>query len=169
MKKNLVLIGMMGVGKSTLGKKVAEKLGLRFLDTDKLIENKHLTKIREIFEKKGEKFFRNEEESIALQCLENKNSVIALGGGAFINKKIRKKVLSDSISVWLDLHSKILGLRLNKNFKRPLLKEKNNNKILEKIYIKRKPIYSLANHRIDCDKLSLSHTTNEILNIYEKY
>ena len=85
MRKNLVLLGMMGVGKTTVGKIVAKKQNLEFIDTDKNIEEKCSMKISEIFEKKGEKFFRIEEEKESLKSLKKNNCVIALGGGAFIN------------------------------------------------------------------------------------
>ena len=83
MKKNLVLLGMMGVGKTTLGKIVSKKINLKFIDTDSNIEKKHEMKISEIFKEKGEKFFRLEEEKEVLESLKEINSVIALGGGAF--------------------------------------------------------------------------------------
>ena len=90
MKKNLVLLGMMAVGKSTLAKIVAKKLSLQFIDTDKNVENNNAMKIKDIFEKKGEKFFREEEEKEVLKSLKKENCIIALGGGAFLNNKIRK-------------------------------------------------------------------------------
>ena len=95
MRKNLVLLGMMGVGKSTLGKIVAQKLNLEFIDTDAKIEEKCLMKIPTIFKKKGEKFFRLEEEKEVLESLKKNNCVIALGGGAFINtnSKANNKIL----------------------------------------------------------------------------
>ena len=98
MRKNLVLLGMMGAGKSTLGKIVAKKCGIKFIDTDFLIENRNFMSIKEIFEKKGENFFRKEEEEIVFDSLKQENCVIALGGGAFINEKIRQKILSDAIA-----------------------------------------------------------------------
>ena len=89
MKKNLVLLGMMGVGKSTLGKIVAKKLNLKFIDTDLNIEKKCSMKIWEIFKNKGEDFFRTEEQKEVIECLKKDKTVIALGGGAFLNKNIR--------------------------------------------------------------------------------
>ena len=85
MKKNLILVGMMGVGKTTLGKIVAKKNGFEFIDTDLNIEKKNSMTIKEIFEQKGEKFFRAEEEKEVLESLKKTNAVIALGGGSFIN------------------------------------------------------------------------------------
>ena len=169
MKKNLILLGMMGVGKTTYGRIVAKKLDLNFWDTDNLIEKDNLMKIKEIFKKKGEAFFRKEEEKIVLKCLKEKKSIIALGGGAFINNKIRNIILSDSISMWLNVDIKTLSIRLNKNLKRPLLKKKDNFETLNKIYAERKNIYKLANHKIDCDNLGVNRVVENILKIYEKY
>ena len=90
MKKNLVLLGMMGVGKSTLGKIVAKKLDLKFVDTDLNIEKKWSMKIWEIFQNMGENFFRIEEEKEVLECLKKNKTVLALGGGAFLNKKLQE-------------------------------------------------------------------------------
>ena len=94
MKKNLILLGMMGAGKSTLGKIVAKKQGLKFIDTDRNVEKNNGMKIDEIFNKKGEKFFREEEEKVVMESMQYENCVIALGGGAFINKKIKQPLLS---------------------------------------------------------------------------
>jgi len=110
-KKNLVLLGLMGVGKTTLGKIVSKKLKMEFVDTDKAIENKNLMLISEIFKKKGEKYFRLEEEKIALNLLEKKNCILALGGGTFMNKTLRDYILKNSISIWLDVNIKILNKR----------------------------------------------------------
>ena len=171
MKKNLVLLGMMGVGKSTLGKMVSKKLKLNFLDIDRFIEKKNLMTINEIFKTKGENFFRNEEEKITLKFLKKQKLIIALGGGAFINRKIRNEVLLNNISIWLSVDIGKLSIRVSKSNKRPLLNEnkKSTLKVLEKIYEKRKKIYELANHKIDCDKSSLNKIANDIISIYEKY
>ena len=96
-RKNLVLLGMMGVGKTTIGKIVAKKQGLEFVDTDINIEKKCSMKISEIFKKKGEKFFRIEEEKEVLKSLTKNNCVIALGGGAFVNQSIRNGILKNAI------------------------------------------------------------------------
>ena len=120
-KKNVVLLGMMGVGKTTIGKQLSKKLGKNFFDIDQIIEKINNMKINEIFEKKGEKFFRNEEESISLEYLSKKNAIISLGGGAFLNEKIRKKVLLENKSFWLTIDVETLKNRLIKNKKRPLI------------------------------------------------
>ena len=168
MKKNLVLLGMMGVGKSTLGKIVAKKLGLKFIDTDINIERKFSMKIAEIFRKKGEVFFRSEEEKEILDILEKNNSIISIGGGAFLNKKIREKIMKNAISVWLDLDLKTISKRIRWNKKRPLIDEKNSQTKINKLYSERKNIYKLAKNKINCEKLSKENIVRKIIKIYEK-
>jgi shikimate kinase/shikimate kinase/3-dehydroquinate synthase len=101
-KENLVFLGMMGSGKSSIGSLVSKKLNLEFIDVDIHIEKKLDLKISEIFEKKGEKYFRQIEEVETLRVLKNKQTVISLGGGAFLNNKIKKEVLENHISFWLN-------------------------------------------------------------------
>jgi shikimate kinase len=168
-KKNLVLLGMMTVGKTTLGKIVAKNLGLSFIDTDKHIEKKNSMSVKEIFEKKGEKFFRLEEKREINKILKKNEYVISLGGGAFIDKSLRNNVLRNSISIWLDLNIKILSRRSKWNKKRPLLKKTNNFEIIRDIYEKRKNIYKMANHKILCDNLTKKSIASMIEAIYEKY
>lgn len=169
MKKNLVLLGMMAVGKTTLGKIVAKKQELKFIDIDASIEKKNSMTIKEIFKKKGEKFFRMEEENEILKSLEKNNCVIALGGGAFMNKTVRENILKNAISIWLNVDIKTLSQRVKWNQKRPLLKEENNQKKITELYAERKNIYKLANHQIACDKLSKKNIAEKIIALYEKY
>ena len=168
MKKNLVLLGMMAVGKSTLGKIVAKKLSLQFIDTDKNVENDNAMKIKEIFEKRGEKFFRTAEEKEVLKSLKKENCIIALGGGAFLNNKIRDNILKSTISIWLDADIKTIEKRVKWNNKRPLLKKNNNYKMIKKIYLERRKIYKLANHKIKCDKMNKSDLIKKIILVYEQ-
>ena len=168
-KKNLVLLGMMAVGKTTLGKIVAKKQELKFIDIDTSIEKKNSMTIKEIFKKKGEKFFRMEEEKEVLKSLEKNNCVIALGGGAFMNKTLRENILKNSISIWLNVDIKTLSKRVKWNQKRPLLKQESNQKKLTELYTERKDIYKLADHKIVCDKLSKENIAKKIIALYEKY
>ena len=169
MRKNLVLLGMMGVGKTTVGKIVAKKQGLEFIDTDINIEEKCSMKISEIFEKKGEKFFRIEEKKEVLKSLKKNNCVIALGGGAFINETVRNSILKNAISMWLDVSLETLNKRIKWNKKRPLLNKKNNQKKIDEFYSERKNIYKLADHKITCDRLSKKNIAAKIIALYEKY
>jgi len=169
MAKNLILLGMMGVGKSTIGKILAKKLTFSLFDTDKLIEKKNLMTISEIFKKRGEDFFREQEEKISMSCLNGRNKIISLGGGAFINKKIRDTALLNGVSFFLDLDLRTLCLRLEKSKKRPLLTGKNLKANLSSTIQRRQPIYKLANHKINCNNLKSHEIVDEIINRYEKH
>ena len=168
MGKNLTLTGMMGVGKSTIGKILAKKLNYNFVDIDNLIENKEGSSINLIFKDNGENYFRKIENDITLSELKKNNSVVSLGGGAFLNNAIRKSVKKLSISFWLDIQIDELVKRLKKNKKRPLLFKKNTSETVKKIYFDRKKIYNEADHRVKCDSLSSKEIVNKILNLYEK-
>ena len=165
-KKNLVLLGMMGVGKTGIGKYVASRLKINCFDIDKLIEKKNEMKITEIFKTKGEIYFRKEEEFVTIKYLNKKESIISLGGGGFINNKIRKKVLSECISVWLNVNLETIYVRLKNSKKRPLINNNQNN--IGKIFKERKKIYSLAAHEINCDNLNINQISNKIIKFYEE-
>ena len=160
-------MGMMGVGKTGIGKYVARRLKLNFFDIDKLIEEKNEMTITEIFKTRGEIYFRKEEEFVTIKYLNKKRSIISLGGGGFINNKIRKKVLSDCISIWLNGNLNTIYARLKNSKKRPLIYNNNQNNI-DKIFMERKKIYSLADHEINCDNLNLNQISNKIIKLYEK-
>ena len=121
MSKNLVLTGMMGVGKSTIGKSLADRLSFSFVDIDKLIETKEGSSINLIFRNKSENYFRRLENIVSLEELKKSDSVISLGGGAFLNNAIRRAVKYSSVSFWLDVDINELTKRLNKTKRRPLL------------------------------------------------
>ena len=149
MKKNLVLIGMMGSGKSTIGKEISKKSSLKFKDTDQLIESHEKMKIREIFDQKGEDFFRSLEEKIVLKNLKISGQVLALGGGSFINKKIRSEVLKNSVSFWLNWKNDVILKRIKSSKKRPKLDFLNDKDILKLINLRAK-IYFKADCKINC-------------------
>ena len=169
MKKNLILLGMMAVGKTTIGKIIAKKQKFKFIDTDLRIEEKNSMTIAEIFKRKGEKFFRSEEEKIVLNSLEKEEHVIALGGGSFINKLIREKALKNAISFWLDINIKTLNSRVSWNNNRPLLEKDNYKKTMLNLYAKRKIIYKQAHHKIICDKMSKGAIVKKIIKLYENH
>ena len=159
---------MMGVGKSTIGKKLAKKLKYNFTDLDKLIEIRENLSINLIFKNKGENYFREIERSIALQELKKKKSVIALGGGAYLDKSIRISARKLSLSFWLDVSAEILIKRLSRTKKRPLLYKKNIGDTIKKIYLERKKTYNEADFRIKCNFLTSDEITNKVLELYEK-
>ena len=168
MKKNLVLTGMMGVGKSTVGKNLAQKLSYNFVDIDRTIESREGSSINLIFKNKSESYFRKLENEISLEKLRKKNTVISLGGGAFLNKSIRREVKNTSVSFWLDVDVSEIIKRLKKTKKRPLLYNKNLNVTVNKIYLERKKTYSEADYRIKCNFLGPDKIVDKILKLYEK-
>ena len=158
----------MGVGKSTIGKKLAKRLKCNFVDVDKLIENNEGMSINLIFKKKSESYFRKIESEIALSVLKKTNSVISLGGGAFLNNSIRRSIKKLSVSFWLDVPIDLLINRLKRTKKRPLLNNKNINETVKKIYFERKKIYSEADFKIKCNSLKTEEIVDKILKLYEK-
>ena len=168
MRKNLTLTGMMGVGKSTIGKNLAKRLKYNFIDVDKIIEAKEGLSINLIFKNKSESYFRKIENDITLSELKKDNSVISLGGGAFLNKTIRRNTKKFSTSFWLDVPVYELIKRLKKSSQRPLLFKKNIDETVKKIYFDRKKIYNEADFRIKCNSLKSREIVNKILELYEK-
>ena len=165
-KKNLVLIGMMSSGKSTIGGLLAKKLNFKFFDIDKIIENETKMKITEIFKIKGENFFRNLEEKTTIKLLNFSDVVISLGGGGFINETIRKETNTKSKTFWLDWNLDTLISRIKKKNNRPVALALNNDE-LKNLIIKRSKYYSKAKYKINCQKLTRSEIIKKILNLYE--
>ena len=167
-KENLVFLGMMGSGKSSIGSLVAKKLKLNFIDVDKEIENELGLSISKIFEIKGEDYFRKFEEKITLKILKINSAVVSLGGGAFVNKMVRKEVLKNHISFWLNWNNEILLNRIKNSKKRPLAFNSTDNELIDLIK-KRSNIYSKALYEIKCDKLSKKEIVKKVLKNYETH
>ena len=167
-KKNLVFLGMMGSGKSSIGSLIAKKLLLNFIDIDNVIENELGLSIKKIFETQGEHYFRKFEEKTTLKKLKSSSTVISLGGGAFSNKEIRKEVIKNHISFWLNWSDDILLNRIKNSKKRPLAFNSSENEIIDLIK-KRSNIYSKALYKIECDNLTKNEIVKEILKIYETH
>ena len=165
-KKNLVFLGMMGSGKSSIGYLVSKKLNVKFIDIDNLIETEARMSISNIFEKKGEEYFRNLEEKITLKNLKNINNVISLGGGGFINYKIRKEVIASHLSFWLNWDESVLLRRIKGSKNRPLVFRSTDQEIKQLIK-KRSKVYSKAKFKINCNKLTKTEIVKRIIKIYE--
>ena len=164
--KNLVFLGMMGSGKSSIGNLVSKKLNLPFIDIDSLIEENNGMSIAEIFKKKGEDYFRNLEEKITLKCLKKIKNVVSLGGGGFINIKIRKEILINHCSFWLNWDETTLVERVRSSKKRPLAFKLTDQEIRTMIRSRSK-IYSNAQFKINCNKFTKTEILKKIIKIYE--
>ena len=165
-KKNLVFLGMMGSGKSSIGYLVSKELNIKFKDIDKLIEDETGKNISSIFKEKGEAYFRSLEEKITLKTLKTINSVISLGGGGFINDKIRKEITDNHLSFWLNWDDSTLLKRIKDSKKRPLA-FKSTEQEIKKLIKNRSKIYSKAQFKINCNKHTKTEIIKKILKIYE--
>ena len=165
-KKNIVLIGMMGSGKSSIGKILSKKLGLDFIDIDEKIEEMEDKNISEIFKKHGESYFRKKEEEVSISCLKLKNKIISLGGGGYINPNIRKQCLIGCVPVWLSWKHETLINRIKNSKKRPLAIKLNTFEI-KNLIIQRSKIYNSSKYKIDCDNYDKNNIVKKIIKIYE--
>ena len=169
-KKPIIIVGMMGAGKSTIGKILAKSLNKDFYDIDDNIEKKYNMKVYEIFEYYGEKKFRDIEYKEIKSIQKNCNAVIATGGGAFTNKKNISILNMIGLTLWLDASPLIIIKRLKKNASnRPLLKEVDIDKYISNLLIKRNPYYAKANLTIVSSQISKNEIKNKILLAIKKY
>jgi shikimate kinase len=140
----LVLVGLMGVGKSTVGKRLATDLGISFVDADEEIEAAAQMSIAEIFERFGEPYFRDGERRVISRLIDGVPRVIATGGGAFMNEQTRALILEGAIAIWLDADIATLVERVSRRNTRPLLRNGNPGDVLARLAEVRNPIYAQA-------------------------
>ena len=164
--KNIVLIGMMGSGKSLIGKILSKKLNLELVDIDNKIEINEKKTISDIFKVSGEKYFRKIEENISLEYLGLENKIISLGGGGYINPKIRKQCIKNNMSVWLNWKDETLIERIKNSKKRPVAFKLNISEI-KKLISERAKIYNLSAYKINCDKMNKNQIVKKIIKLYE--
>ena len=157
---------MMGSGKSTIGKALSKKLKMNFADVDDIIQKKFSISIAKIFKTKGQEKFREIEEEESIKLINKKGLVIALGGGGFINQKIRELIKRNSLSFWLDVDYKELFKRVKDKKNRPLVNNNTENDF-GNLYNERKKIYSLADYKIKCNLKNKDEIVEEIKKIYE--
>jgi len=163
-KKPIIIVGMMGVGKSTIGKILAKSLDRDFYDLDESIERKYNMKIYEIFERYGEEKFRDIEHKEIKSIQKDCAIIIATGGGAFTNKRNISLLNKIGLTLWLDASPFIIIERLKKNASnRPLLKEVDIDKYISNLLIKRNPYYAKANLTIVSNQISKNEIKNKIL------
>jgi shikimate kinase len=161
--RNLVLVGMMGAGKSSIGKRLAEKLKLRFIDADAEIETAAGKTIPEIFSEHGEAYFREGEKRVIARLLDESGLVLATGGGAFMNAGTRLAIARRSISVWLKADTDILMFRVRKRSNRPLLKTADPEATMRALMEIRHPVYALADITVQSRDVAHDVIVGEIL------
>jgi shikimate kinase len=147
-KRNLVLVGLMGAGKSAIGKLVAHALAIPFVDSDHEIERVSRMTIPELFELYGEPEFRKLEQRVIKRLLKTGPRVLSTGGGAFMNEETRDAIRENGLSLWLDADLETLWERVIKRDNRPLLKTENPKQTLENLMIARYPTYATAHLRV---------------------
>lgn len=148
LSKTLVLVGLMGAGKTTVGRRLARQLDIDFVDSDHEIEKAARMSVSEIFETYGEDYFRSGERRVIARLMDGPPCVLATGGGAFINEETRDLIKQKSVSVWLDAPLDVLVERTGRRNTRPLLKAGDPAEILEKLLDDRAPIYAEADIKI---------------------
>ena len=147
----IVLVGLMGVGKSSVGKKLALRLSLPFVDADDAIEEAHDLSISEIFDKFGEPYFRDGERRVIARLMDGRPKVIATGGGAFMQAETRALILDHAYSIWIDANIDTLVARVARRNSRPLLIGRDPAQVLGELAAVRNPIYAEANLRVQSD------------------
>lgn len=144
LKKTVVLVGMMGAGKTAVGRALAATLGVPFIDSDAEIEKAANMSIPEIFARDGEGFFREKESQVIARLLEEERCILSTGGGAYLAEGNREVISQRGVAVWLDADVELLWSRVRHKDTRPLLRTENPRQTLEEIFEARVPLYSLA-------------------------
>ncbi len=167
-KKNIALIGYMGTGKTTIGKRLARKLGLTFVDTDAYIEKQQGKKISQIFEEDGEPAFRRMEETALKALMENENLLISTGGGIVLSEQNRKVLKERTFLVTLTASPGAIYSRVRGNTDRPLLQEADPYQKIVDMLRARKPYYEIGDMMIPTDELSEKICIERIVEAYQK-
>jgi len=147
--RSIVLVGLMGAGKSTVGRRLAQKLGLEFTDADAEIERAAGKTVPDIFRDHGEDYFRDGERKVIARLLESGPQVLATGGGAFMNEETRQNIAHRGISVWLKADIDLLMKRVRRRDNRPLLRAEDPEEIMRQLIAQRYPIYSQADVTVE--------------------
>ena len=165
----IVLVGLMGVGKSTVGRRLARRLGMPFVDSDDEIETAARRSIADIFETYGEESFRDGERRVIARLIEGKPKVIATGGGAFMNERTRALILDRCIAVWLDADVEVLAERVSRRGHRPLLKGKEALPFLRDLAALRNPVYAEAHIHVRSQQMPHDRAVQQIVKALTAY
>ncbi len=168
--RTVVLVGMMGSGKTAIGRAMAARLGVDFVDSDSAIEEAAALTIAEIFERDGEAFFRKREAEVLRRLLSGPPSVVSTGGGAFLAEANRDAIAEMGIALWLDADLETLWARVRHKDTRPLLRTANPKATLAEIFQTRKPVYAKAGLRLAIRRdASIDDTTSSALEVLQSH
>lgn len=165
----ITIVGLMGAGKSTVGRKLATMLDCSFVDADDAIEEAARMSITEIFSEFGEPYFRDGERRVIARLIEENHGVIATGGGAFVNSETRALILESAIAVWLDCDVETLVERTARRSHRPLLRDGDPATILRRLSAEREPFYAQAHIRVEGQTGPHTRTAWAIIEGIEKW
>ncbi len=167
--RSIVLVGLMGAGKSSVGRRLAEKLGLPFIDADHEIEAAAGKSIAEIFADHGEAYFREGERKVIARLLGSGTQVLATGGGAFINEETRERIRQGGVSVWLKAGLPLLMKRVNKRSDRPLLKSGDPEAVMRRLIDQRYPVYAAADVTVESRDVQHGQMVNDVIKALAKW
>jgi len=167
--RTLVMVGMMGAGKSSVGRRLAARLGMPFVDADTEIEKAANASINDIFERHGEAYFRDGERRVIQRLLDGQPKVLATGGGAFVNPETRAAIKASAISVWLKADRDLLMSRVKRRSNRPLLKSANLDTVLDRLIEERNPHYAEATIHVQSRDVAHDVVINDILKSLDDY
>jgi len=164
--RTVVLVGMMGSGKTAIGKALSAQLNVPFLDSDAEIEAAANASIAEIFERDGEEFFRRRETEVINRLLSGRPCILSTGGGAFLAETNRNSITDKGVSLWLDANLETLWERVRHKATRPLLRTENPRQTLADLLDARLPVYALANLKVDVEMgYSIEETTQAVIDV----
>lgn len=167
--KPVVLVGMMGSGKSTIGKKLANKLNIQFYDSDKVIEEREGLSVLDIHDYRGEDYFVKKEIEVISEIMNYGPVVLSTGGSSFMTDPIRNNILENSISIWLNVSIDEIYERVSRRNTRPLLNVDNKKEVIEKLANEWQSVYSQANINMQSTDMGAHHIVDSLLNKLKEY
>ncbi len=159
----IVLVGLMGAGKTSVGRRLAERLGFPFVDADHAIEEAAGKPIAEIFADHGEPYFREGERRVIARLMRNGAQVLATGGGAYMNEETRARIQQEGVSVWLSADLPLLMKRVMKRQDRPLLRTEDPEAVMRGLMEKRYPVYGLADVTVESRDVAHAQMVNDVI------
>lgn len=166
--RSIVLVGLMGAGKTAIGRRLSEQLNLPFKDADDEIEQAAGKTINEIFDENGEQYFRDGEKRVIARLLKGESQILATGGGAYMDADTRREIRDNGISIWLKASLNILYERVSRRDNRPLLKTENPREVLKSLMEVRYPVYGLADITVNSRNVPHENIMTEMIRAIQK-